>query len=130
VRLVANFSPAVDSFFFQPENVALLQGNAELNSLQDAVNIEALDWTKPIPPELAGPWDVVLAADCVFWEYLFEPLIDTLVQLASKSTRVYISMTHRFGRTKTFLALLEQKCSRIEKMETAGMFNTDVYRIH
>jgi len=135
-----------------PENLPLLHSNVRLNSLHNVATVEALDWTQPLPPSLTGPWDVVVAADCVYWEYLFEPLIDTLVRLASSglpttmvettpspewratappTTRVYVSMTHRKGRTRAFLALLRERCGRVERMETntGGVFYTDVYQI-
>jgi 2-polyprenyl-3-methyl-5-hydroxy-6-metoxy-1,4-benzoquinol methylase len=112
------------------ENLPLLQSNAELNTLTN-IRAEAIDWTKPVPASiLEQHFDIVIAADCVFWEWLFEPLINTLLQLLSPTTRVMLSMTHRFGRTEKFLEMLAQRCTfrRVDGM-TVRVSNTDIYEI-
>ena len=62
------------------ENLALLHANARLNGLDaDALAIAPLDWREPPSAVLrAFHYDVVLAADCVFWPSLFAPLLDAL----------------------------------------------------
>ena len=52
------------------------------------VNCGRCETLPPALQPLAQPlatrrWDVVLAADCVFWMELFQPLLDTLAALAS-----------------------------------------------
>ena len=72
------------------ENLPRLRETAAINGATSArVRIAGLDWMKPLPAEVgkAGPWDVVLAADCVFWEGLFEPLVTTLTRLAQLGVR-------------------------------------------
>ncbi len=56
-----------------PANLPRLHEAVELNGAADCVGVAALDWTSPVPAPLlgGGPWDVILAADCVFWPALF-----------------------------------------------------------
>lgn len=112
------------------ENLGLLEHNAKQNGLSGNTQAAGLDWTADIPLSLQGPWDIIVAADCVFWEYLFEPLVSTLAQLLKPDTLVLISVTHRFGRTPGFLAQLGDHC-KYEKIDVKGvrMANTDIYRV-
>jgi hypothetical protein len=65
----------------------------------DQVRIVPLDWyDAPAPGArwgtahhkrkarklLEAPWDVVVASDCVFWEELFEPLLNVLLCITTK----------------------------------------------
>ena len=115
-------TPAGAAYLFVNDN--------KLNSLE-RVHTAALDWTKPLPPAIAAQnFDLVIAADCVFWEWLFEPLIDTLLRLLSPSTRVILSMTHRFGRTEKFLTMLAARCPFQRLDNTAvRVSNTDIYEL-
>ena len=47
-----------------------------------------------------GGVDWVLLADCVYWEELFDPLLDSLTALCSPSTRVLLSQTVRRHRVE------------------------------
>ena len=55
-------------------------------------------------------WDIVLAADCVFWLGLFSPLLDTLGALAGSPAsagappRFFLTVTERLGRAEVFRA--------------------------
>ena len=68
--------------------------------------MHALDWRQPPPPQLGGRWDLVLAADCVFWEGLFEPLLETilgkshtsLTQVSHKSHTRLTQVSHKSHR--------------------------------
>ncbi|KAK9474032.1 uncharacterized protein V1510DRAFT_413421 [Dipodascopsis tothii] len=65
----------------------------------DGVRVEAveLDWEAPGDSDAAafGPWDVVVAADTVYNDFLVEPLVRTLRRLASPSTHVVLAMQLR-----------------------------------
>ena len=53
-----------------------------LTTCMSDVRVVALDWTKPLPDAVANEtFDVVLAADCVYWPNLFAPLLATLAAL-------------------------------------------------
>mmetsp|Transcript_23306 Transcript_23306/g.78683 ORF Transcript_23306/g.78683 Transcript_23306/m.78683 type:complete len:187 (-) Transcript_23306:329-889(-) len=119
-----------------PENLPLLRRNAALNRLAgDGVEVAALDWTKP-PPEalLAGGWDLILAADCVFWEVLFDPLIATLQALlaaATPSAAAYLTATHRQARLAEFLRRLDGTASleREALPLPLGLPGTELHRV-
>ena len=65
-------------------NLAILCAGIALNGAGDVVRAAALDWTQPLPEAIsAHAWDVVLAADCVFWPELFEPLLSTMGALVA-----------------------------------------------
>ena len=67
------------------ENLALLRHAIARNGAADRAAAHSLDWCAPPPPALAARrWDVVLAADCVFWPSLFAPLLATLAALADE----------------------------------------------
>ena len=67
--------------------------------------MESLDWCSPVPTALRTTgWDLILAADCVFWEHLFVPLLNTLAALSAVSpgdgreTRIFLTIGERLGR--------------------------------
>lgn len=50
------------------------------------VSTAPLDWTQPLPEAIRTTrWDVVLAADCVFWPHLFDPLLSTIASILSSA---------------------------------------------
>ena len=69
------------------------------------VSVHALDWRQPLPAAIADQsFDVCLAADCVYWPELFEPLLTTLAQICKSSgTRVLCAAMDRDNRPRTFL---------------------------
>lgn len=60
----------------------LLEQNASLNSTSSSVEVYPLSWGDPLPSTLRPP-DIVLAADCCYFEPAFPLLLDTLEQLLS-----------------------------------------------
>jgi hypothetical protein len=57
-------------------------GGGGMGVADAGVSIAALDWQAPLPPPIsARRWDLILAADCVFWTALFDPLLHTLAAL-------------------------------------------------
>ncbi|KAI5859713.1 putative methyltransferase-domain-containing protein [Durotheca rogersii] len=61
---------------------ALMEHNIELNGLAGRVEAAVLNWGEPLPPAIrASPPDVVLAADCVYFEPAFPLLLATLSDL-------------------------------------------------
>ena len=72
----------------------------------------ACNWTE-LPTGLVKQFSVdrdvniLLCADCVFWPWLFQPLIQTLQRLAVQDTIVLLAVKERLGsRAKEFLRLL------------------------
>lgn len=57
----------------------LMKRNTELNQLNDHVKVEMLNWGEPLPACIANvPVDIILAADCVYFEPAFPLLEQTL----------------------------------------------------
>ena len=110
-----------------PENLPLLQRNAARNGLD--VSVAAFDWLTPTT--LGERFDVVLAADCVFWPELFEPLLNAVEAVARPDGTVLIAVTHRLGRTDAFLEKLRRRgwtASARPRRRDAPQ-NTDVYEV-
>ena len=56
-----------------------MKQNTALNGLSDKVQVEILNWGEPFPASVAkAPVDLVLAADCVYFEPAFPLLEQTL----------------------------------------------------
>ncbi|KAI0434433.1 putative methyltransferase-domain-containing protein [Xylaria sp. FL1042] len=68
----------------QMEMFSLMQHNIALNELKGKVEAKLLNWGEPLPAEIvANPPDVILAADCVYFEPAFPLLQTTLAELLS-----------------------------------------------
>ncbi|KAK7241822.1 lysine N-methyltransferase [Aureococcus anophagefferens] len=116
-----------------PENLPLLERNAKRSGAA-GVAVVALDWLAPDLPEDLPPADVVLAADCVFWPHLFDPLLDTLGRLRRRNpdATLLISCTHRLGRTAEFLRRVAARgwvAAAAPRPDRPGAANTDVYEL-
>lgn len=57
-----------------------LRHNVSLNSewIPDKVSVKECDWEKPPEDVLKGPYDCIIAADCVWLEQLVEPFVSTM----------------------------------------------------
>ncbi|KAI0536973.1 putative methyltransferase-domain-containing protein [Xylaria digitata] len=68
----------------QMEMFSLMRHNIALNELEGKVEAMLLNWGEPLPAEIvANPPDVILAADCVYFEPAFPLLQATLADLLS-----------------------------------------------
>jgi protein N-lysine methyltransferase METTL21A len=106
----------------------ILRRNVDLNDLADSVSVRALPWGEGVPDDLTD-CDVVLAADCVYLEHLFQPLIDTLQQLMVKEGAVaYLSYKKRRKADTRFFKLLRKRFL-VQKLD-AGALGTDRDNIH
>ncbi|KAJ1535359.1 hypothetical protein HK096_002703, partial [Nowakowskiella sp. JEL0078] len=60
------------------------------------VTVEELDWTEiSIEGRFLDQFDIILAADCIHWPELFDPLISTMLKLSDSNTEVIISYERR-----------------------------------
>ncbi|KAJ7067976.1 putative methyltransferase-domain-containing protein [Mycena amicta] len=85
------------------ENVAL---NDELSSL---CTVAELNWGEPLPPDIPLP-DVILAADCVYFEPAFPLLVQTLSALVNENTtEVLFCYKKRRKADKRFFTLLKKR---------------------
>ncbi|WFD42473.1 Protein-lysine N-methyltransferase efm6 [Malassezia psittaci] len=95
----------------------LMEENAKLNkhSMLDPCYIAELNWYvlclfrgDPIPNEVPHKPDVLLLADCVYREEAFQPLVDTMYDLASKETEILFSYHKRRKADKRFFGMLKK----------------------
>lgn len=75
--------------------LALMLQNTALNKLQDRVKPAVYDWGQPTPSDVPGAPDVILAADCVYFEPAFPLLQKTLQDLVGARTVCYFCFKKR-----------------------------------
>jgi hypothetical protein len=75
--------------------LALMQQNIALNDLSRAVVAAIYDWGEPAPRTILGTPDVILAADCVYYEPAFPLLQKTLLDLIGENTVCYFCFKKR-----------------------------------
>lgn len=101
--LINSYQTNVYHYYYR-NMVPLMQKNIDLNNLESNVFSEELDWGKPLPDYVVdpeSPIDLVLAADCVYFEPAFPLLEKTLLDL-----------THPSPEKKTPLVLMSYKKRR------------------
>lgn len=74
-----------------------------------AVRVAELDWIEArrsgsLPSDLQGPWDLVVAADCVWSAFLIEPFAEALSLACGPGTLALLAYTSRSGLCDTALA--------------------------
>lgn len=90
--------------------IDLIHKNVALNGFQNRVKVELLDWSKPIPDSIAKkPVDIVLAADCVYYEPAFQLLEKTLVDLVGDNTIVFFCFKKRRRADLTFMKAIRKR---------------------
>eukprot|EP00928_Gymnodinium_smaydae_P073803 TRINITY_DN56937_c0_g1_i1.p1 TRINITY_DN56937_c0_g1~~TRINITY_DN56937_c0_g1_i1.p1 ORF type:complete len:399 (+),score=55.87 TRINITY_DN56937_c0_g1_i1:159-1199(+) len=101
------------------ENLPLLQENLRANGLTDKVEVTDLDWRCPASRARvasSGDFDVVFAADCVFWPPLFEPFLECLADVLKQGATAYVALVHRLRSVEDFMARLRQDFE-VQEME-------------
>lgn len=66
---------------YEPHVLALLARNAARNGLDAARAVRALDWLRPVPPDLAGAFTAVVGSDVVYCRALCPGLFATAARL-------------------------------------------------
>ncbi|RMZ69467.1 hypothetical protein GMOD_00006282 [Pyrenophora seminiperda CCB06] len=82
---------------------SLMKRNIVLNNLQDRVRACIYDWGEPTPSDLPAHPDIILAADCVYFEPAFPLLQHTLQDLISENTVCYFCFKRRRRADLTFM---------------------------
>ncbi|KAI8841378.1 putative methyltransferase-domain-containing protein [Chytridium lagenaria] len=96
--------------------------NVEMNLTaeeQKRVKVEKLKWGEPIPASCL-PCDLILAADCVYLESAFDPLIETLLALSTPSTVILIVSKRRRKADKRFFVKLRKHFKVEEVTDVEG----------
>lgn len=79
----------------QDPMLALMQRNIALNNLVGRVSASVLNWGEAIPSDIPRRPDIVLAADCVYFEPAFPLLQQTLKELIGEDTVCYFCFKKR-----------------------------------
>ncbi|KAI0247502.1 putative methyltransferase-domain-containing protein [Lactifluus subvellereus] len=109
VGLVAGYFGARVCVTDQAALIPIMERNILLNRLQSNVTATELDWAKPLP-ELQPP-DIILAADCVYFEPAFPLLVSALSALVSPpahAPEVLFCYKKRRKADKRFFSLLKR----------------------
>ncbi|KAF1839192.1 hypothetical protein BDW02DRAFT_575670 [Decorospora gaudefroyi] len=81
----------------------LMRRNITLNNLQSRVSASIYDWGEPTPSQLPRHPDIILAADCVYFEPAFPLLQQTLMDLIGEWTVCYFCFKRRRRADLTFM---------------------------
>lgn len=87
----------------QDEMFELMKKNIGLNDLQGRVEASIYDWGQPTPSNLPQHPDVILAADCVYFEPAFPLLQHTLRDIIGPNTVCYFCFKRRRRADLTFM---------------------------
>lgn len=74
---------------------ALMERNIALNNLSSSVSAAIYDWGSPTPADVPQHPDIILAADCVYFEPAFPLLQQTLKDLIGPNTVCYFCFKKR-----------------------------------
>jgi len=88
--------------------LSIMRRNISLNALESKLVVAELNWGVPIPTTVQHP-DLILAADCVYFEPAFPLLVQTLSELSDSSTEILFSYKKRRKADKRFFTLLKKK---------------------
>ena len=103
--------------------LALMQRNIALNELDGRVEALVYDWGNPPPAGLsdtaANHPDVILAADCVYFEPAFPLLLRTLGELIGSKTTCYFCFKKRRKADMRFIRDMMKKFA-VEFVEYGG----------
>ncbi|BFZ61794.1 Protein-lysine N-methyltransferase efm6 [Saitoella coloradoensis] len=91
----------------QENMIPIMTENIRLNNCQDTVIPAELDWGTTIAAELQEP-DMVIAADCVYFEPAFPLLTQTMRDLTTPDTPIYFCYKKRRSADKHFFKMLKK----------------------
>ncbi|KAI0291925.1 putative methyltransferase-domain-containing protein [Multifurca ochricompacta] len=111
VGLVAGYLGAHVCVTDQAPLIPIMNRNVSLNRLQSNVVVAELDWAKPLTDMQQRP-DILLAADCVYFEPAFPHLVATLAALVrpfpERTPEVLFCYKKRRKADKRFFSLLKK----------------------
>lgn len=105
----------------------IMQQNVTLNNLQSCVSVHELNWGETPPSDIPPP-ELILAADCVYFEPAFPLLVQTLSEMAvSGSTEILFCYKKRRKADKRFFTMLKKKFSwaEVEDDPNRGIYNRE-----
>ncbi|XP_053386773.1 protein N-lysine methyltransferase METTL21A-like [Mercenaria mercenaria] len=109
VGIVASLLGAKTTITDREEVLQYLQTTVKSNlpgAIYKNTQILPLDWTRDLD-KFHTTYDVILGADIVYIEEVFDDLLSTLIQLSNKETVILLSCRIRYDRDTNFLNRLE-----------------------
>ena len=92
----------------QQQMLALMRENIALNGLEDRVHASIYDWGDSRPSSVPAWPDVILAADCVYFEPAFPLLQRTLQDLIGPKTVCYFCFKKRRRADMHFVKVIKK----------------------
>ncbi|KAL5332766.1 putative methyltransferase-domain-containing protein [Aspergillus crustosus] len=109
----------------QAPMLPLMETNIALNNLSLTVSAAVLDWGTSVPNTIPHHPDVILAADCVYFEPAFPLLISSLGHLLGPDSVCYFCFKRRRRADMRFLKLAKKV---FQVTELANDPDADTYR--
>ncbi|KAL2833654.1 putative methyltransferase-domain-containing protein [Aspergillus pseudoustus] len=92
----------------QAPMLPLMEANISLNNLSSTVQAAVLDWGEPVSDNIPQHPDIILAADCVYFEPAFPLLISTLHELLGANSVCYFCFKKRRRADLRFLKMAKK----------------------
>ncbi|KAI8102053.1 hypothetical protein M9434_007112 [Picochlorum sp. BPE23] len=121
-----------------PDALDSLSRNVQLNpTVTSRVSVSACDWTCPPLDLLQKPFDLVIAADCVWLEELVEPFVETMTLISKYNPTCVFFLSYQ-SRTRRVDRLLFDSLRRnrfvVEEVDMAKheppRGKIQLYRLH
>jgi predicted nicotinamide N-methyase len=88
----------------------IMTRNVQMNDIEgDKITVAELNWGSPLPTSIPSKPDIIIAADCVYFEPAFPLLVQTLSDLSDARTEVLFCYKKRRKADKRFFGLLKKK---------------------
>lgn len=130
VGIVAALQGARITITDREEVLEYLQTTVKKNlpaEIYEQTKILPLDWTKDLN-KFPSTFDVILGADIVYIEEVFEDLLKTLIHLSDKETFILLSCRIRYDRDTNFLKRLEEFFN-VEKITYSRDKDVNLYKV-
>jgi hypothetical protein len=88
--------------------LALMERNIALNNLQDHVKPSIYDWGESAPDAVPQHPDIILAAECVYFEPAFPLLQQTMKDLIGPNTICYFCFKKRRRADMNFVKVMKK----------------------
>ncbi|KAK2760979.1 hypothetical protein FQN54_002221 [Arachnomyces sp. PD_36] len=118
----------IDSDMFitdQEPMLPLMRENIDLNGLSSKVKALVLDWGSPLPDAIPDNPEVILAADCVYFEPSFPLLRSTLQDLLGPESVCYFCFKRR---RRADMRFLKEARKIFDVVEIRGVEDEEMYR--
>lgn len=93
---------------------SLMNDNIKLNHLESMVTASILNWGEAIPEHIPSKPEVILAADCVYFEPAFPLLIATLQDLLGPNSVCYFCYKRRRRADLRFMKMAKKTFDVVE----------------